>query len=95
MCTLNDLAGTLGNVARIGLCALELKLDRYGACIYHEITECHSCIECRHKFPLVSVDSFPWVPLSLARLLAAIQSHPFRSFARCIMECANHERRVA
>jgi hypothetical protein len=78
ICTLIDLAETLGNVARIGLCALELRLDRYGACIYHVITECHSCIERRHKFPLMSVDSFPWVPLSLARWLL---SNPIRSFA--------------
>jgi hypothetical protein len=59
MCTLIGLAGTLGDVARIGVCALELGLDRYGACIYHEIMECHSCIESRHKFPLMPIDSFP------------------------------------
>jgi len=58
-CALIDLAETLGNVARFGFCALELMLDRYGACIYHVMTECHSCIEGRHKFLLMSVDSFP------------------------------------
>jgi hypothetical protein len=72
----DGLAKTRGNVARIRLCALELRLDRYGACIYHEITECQSCIERRHKFPLMSGRLFPWVPLSLARSLAGIQSHP-------------------
>src|SRR5271168_3279832 len=77
VCTLIDLAETLGNVAGIGLCALELRLDRYGACIYHVITECHSCIERRHKFPTHVRRLFPWVPLSFARWLL---SNPIRSF---------------
>jgi hypothetical protein len=77
MCTLIGLARTLGDVARIGVCALELGLDRYGACIYHEIMECHSCIESRHKFPLMSIDSFPeFHSRSFARSLLSNPIYP-------------------
>src|SRR3954454_20245410 len=54
----DGLAETRGNVARIGLRALGLRLDRYGTCIYREITEGQSCIERRDKFPFMSLDSF-------------------------------------